>query len=246
MLPHGFDLCLDIRKLDNRFQPRMIVDVGASFGQSAAHYIMAFPKAEIHCFEPVPETMSILRKRLGKEQRVHFHQEALGQEVGECEMHILSDLSMSTTQLDPRDAHMEKASVMVRMSNLNDMAQELNIAHIDLLKIDTEGTDLNVLKGASALLKERRIRFVQVEVGMNPTNYRHVDLQRVREFMEPMGYMLFSLYGQHLEWSGEQRLRFANAVFVAPELAGSVNAISSTETAVGRASQKVREASLTN
>jgi hypothetical protein len=49
------------------------------------------------------------------------------------------------------------------MTTLDRFAEVEDIHVIDLLKIDTEGTELYVLKGAMRLLKKKRIRFIQFE-----------------------------------------------------------------------------------
>ena len=50
-LPHGIDPCYDLAR--RGIDLRTILDVGANVGQSALTMLETFPKAEIHCFEPV-------------------------------------------------------------------------------------------------------------------------------------------------------------------------------------------------
>ena len=99
------------------------------------------------------------------------------------------------------------------MSTIDDFTCEEEISHIDLLKIDTEGFDLEVLRGAQQMLDAGKISFVQVEVGFHPDNTCHVSFDKIRDFLFLREYCLFGLYEQQLEWTGEAKLRFANAVF---------------------------------
>ena len=69
----------------------------------------------------------------------------------------------------------------------------------------------------------KRIRFIQVESGMNPFNDRHIPYHAFHELMTHFGYLPFGLYEQHLEWNGQARLRFVNAVFVCPSVGNSVH-----------------------
>ena len=94
------------------------------------------------------------------------------------------------------------------------MCQAESINYIDILKIDTEGFDIEVLKGASTMLKANQISFIQVEAGMNPHNKLHIPLQQFVDYLTPYGYVLFGIYEQHLEWTGEKRLSFSNPVFI--------------------------------
>jgi hypothetical protein len=91
--------------------------------------------------------------------------------------------------------------------------KENAIDRIDLLKIDVEGYDLKVLEGAKESLHARRIAFVIVEVGFDGNTSPHVQFEDVRIFLASHGYLVFGLYDQQVEWSGELRLRYANVCF---------------------------------
>ena len=73
---------------------------------------------------------------------------------------------------------------------------------IDFLKIDTEGVDLDVLKGGQSLLQSGAIPFILAEVGFHPNDDRKVLFDEVRHFLMPFGYHLFGIYDQNLEWTG--------------------------------------------
>ena len=107
----------------------------------------------------------------------------------------------------------EKTEV-VKIETLDEICQSEGVSYIDVLKIDTEGFDIEVLKGATSMLKNNKITFIQVEAGMNPHNKLHVPLQQFVDFLAAYGYVLFGVYEQHLEWTGEQRLSFSNPVFI--------------------------------
>ncbi|MGH7100922.1 MAG: FkbM family methyltransferase, partial [Acetobacteraceae bacterium] len=82
------------------------------------------------------------------------------------------------------------ASHDVESARLDDVADEMNLTQIGLLKIDTEGFDLTVLQGASRLLAERRIRMIQFEI-IPADIVRHVT---VKDFFDVLdGYHLHRL-----------------------------------------------------
>ena len=96
----------------------------------------------------------------------------------------------------------------------------MGIKHIDYLKIDTEGYDLEVIKGASDLLSRNAISFIEVEVSMNPNNTFHVSLEEVKKHLGQNNYFLFGLYEQVLEWKIKAPvLRRCNALFISGALA---------------------------
>lgn len=187
-----------------------LFDVGANVGQTAATYRKHCPSAIIHAFEPVPACYEALVASVGEDPSIFCHQMALGKETTSAEMiangvrtdnRIVSGASSSPT-----------TRVAVQRGDL--FCEEKAIRHINLLKIDTEGFDLEVVVGFAQMLRNHAIDFVQVEVGMNPTNKRHVPFERFVGYLGALGYHLFRLYDQVLELDGRPMLRRSNPVFV--------------------------------
>lgn len=107
----------------------------------------------------------------------------------------------------------------VKIETLDDFCLEHEISHIGFLKIDTEGNDLNVLRGGKQILSQQRIDVVQVEAGMNPANKRQVPYNSLCNFLEARNYLLFGIYDQVSEWPQRKpHLRRANPVFISREV----------------------------
>jgi FkbM family methyltransferase len=205
--PHGRDDCTDIRAAGEPIE--LIVDVGANVGQSALKFRAAFPRAFIHCVEPAHATFRALAGNLAADPGVACHRVALGGESGQATLWLTAH-STTSSLLKPADPVGRET---VELRTLDELAAALGIAQVDLLKVDAEGADLDVLEGAAGLLRAGRVRFVLVEVGFDPGSPAHVLFDHVRDFLLVHGFALFGLYDQTLEWSGEKRLRFANACF---------------------------------
>lgn len=77
-------------------------------------------------------------------------------------INLLEDDSMNTLYLNDSDLPLKRGEMMVQLKTLDQVMTEEGIEAIDLLKIDTEGADLDVLQGASLALANERIRFIQV------------------------------------------------------------------------------------
>lgn len=89
------------------------------------------------------------------------------------------------------------------------------IAGIGILKVDTEGHDLEVLLGFDDALRRASVDVVQVEASMHRSNERHVHWSRFDSFLEPLGYRLFGVYDQFSEYAfGAINLRRSNLVYV--------------------------------
>ena len=107
----------------------------------------------------------------------------------------------------------------MQIETFDEWADEARLDAVDYLKVDTEGRDLEVLRGAERRLGAGSIGLVEVESGLNPDNELHVPDRSFREFLEPKGYRLFGVYEQTLEWPSRRPfLRRANLVFIAPRL----------------------------
>jgi hypothetical protein len=86
----------------------------------------------------------------------------------------------------------------IKMETLSGFCRSNNVNHINYLKIDTEGFDLEVLKSGAAMLIERSIDFVEAEVGMNSTNKLHIPINKMTKFMESYEYYVLGIYEQKM------------------------------------------------
>jgi len=216
---HGVSLHHDLRRLVPELRVNVLFDVGANCGQSAVEYSRCFPRARIYCFEPVRSTFLELCDRTSGMSHVQCHNVALGSTRGSARMVVdeKSELSF-VVEGDPvsvNDVRLED----VRMETLDHFCDEEKLEHIDLLKIDTEGQDLEVLRGGARLIDEMRISVLQVEAGVSRSNNRHVAFEAFREYLEPRRYALFGLYEQVHEWVDmKPHLRRVNAVFISSRI----------------------------
>ena len=198
-----------------------VFDVGANLGQSAKIYLARFPGSHVYCFEPVSNTFHQLQRNLKGNQRVDCYHLALGSSKrrgtmvleGDPDRFFLTDQSAET----PGDRSVATESVDV--VTLDEFCQTKGIDQINYLKIDTEGGDLEVLKGALNMLTGQKVDLLELEAGMNPGNKKHVRFETLKEFLESHGYFLFGIYEQVDEWpTKEPQLRRTNPVFISSRL----------------------------
>jgi FkbM family methyltransferase len=221
-LPHGIEVFTDIARTLPGYLIQTIFDVGANVGQTARVLTRECPEAQVFCFEPVASTFGRLRERMAANPNVRCFPIAFGAEAETREIRV-RPLSPNNSLSSDSDVAVADATVLetVRVDTLDRFTAAHGVERIDFLKIDTEGFDLEVLRGAEGLLRSRRIALLQVEASMNRQNTKHVPLAAFVDHLEDRGYALFGLYEQTPEWSGEPRLRFCNPVFVADPLPAS-------------------------
>lgn len=218
IFPRGTDLFGDIAHHLPTVRLRVIFDVGANTGQTTREFLTWYPTADIYCFEPVAETFRHLQATLPRHGRARGFQLALGGTTGQATM-VRATVSMQSHLADPTadpGSYPEASLETVAVTTMDAFCAEAGVTHVNYLKVDTEGADLEVLNGAARMLGGHHVDLVQVEVGMNRWNTLHVPFEQLKGFLEDRDYRLFGLYEQVPEWpTGEPFLRRANAVFVA-------------------------------
>lgn len=178
--------------------PRTIIDVGANRGQFALALAELLPKARIICVEPVTAAFAVLTEvtaPLGP--RVQCHNVAIGKEAGEAELFVASS-DDNSSMLRPGDKQLaltrsaktvSSAPVVVR--RLDDLIDASDLVGPTLLKIDVQGTELDVLSGASGLLNE--VSAVCAEVSFCELYIGHSRFQSVCALLEDAGLALTGL-----------------------------------------------------
>lgn len=183
-------------------------DIGANQGDWTLALIGAFEardgstaRLDAHVFEPVPATRERLGARLaGKSlESIHINGFALSDKTGTFDMAVMSETGGTNSLV--YDAAMAKEAigfVTVPLTTLDLYCAEAGIDHIDIVKCDTEGHDLCVLRGAADLLKSGRIDVFQFEYNHRWINARAF-LKDVFDLIEGLPYRLGRVMPQSIE-----------------------------------------------
>lgn len=146
----------------------VLFDVGGHVGEYTAAFLGAHPNGRAFVFEPSAVHFGLLQDRIGKTPHVTLQNCALGAKRSELPLYKNADVtglaSLTQRRLDHIGIVMDKVE-MVQVKTLDDVCAGLGVQHIDLLKIDVEGHEMDVLKGAARMFAERRIDRVQFEFG---------------------------------------------------------------------------------
>jgi FkbM family methyltransferase len=205
---HGIEDVLDIGRFIS--PAGTVVDVGANIGQTATRFRAAFPKARIVSVEPIAATFALLEKTT-RSLEIECYNVALGSKCERATMYLTKFTTTNSLVPPPKDEICGAQEVEV--VTLDQFARQHGINSIELLKIDAEGFDLEVIAGGSAMLSKGAVKSILVEVGFHPGDERHPLFDAVRDALAQHGFRVFGIYDQHLEWTGEPSLRFANAMF---------------------------------
>lgn len=174
-------------------------DVGANTGiYSAALMMHSGPRiAELHMFEPLPGNADTIRKHRARglygefERKLMLNQMALGDQAGwidlryEREVSGYASAAVTATLLGSRAVSLNK-TVSVECVRLDDYCDIHDVPRIHFLKIDVEGYEMAVLRGAERMLSEGRIDVIAYEFGTHQMARREF----FRDFWD-----LFQTYG---------------------------------------------------
>lgn len=150
--------------------PSVIIDVGAHRGQFLLAALEACPQARLTAIEPQPAALSRLRAWLAGEpdrERVTLLAVAVADREGEALLHVarrddnssLRPPTSAQTRLFPGTD--TPGTIHVPVARLGRLLAEQDVPFDALLKIDVQGSEAEVLRGAGDLL--RRFRWVYVE-----------------------------------------------------------------------------------
>ena len=109
-----------------------------------------------------------------------------------------------------------KSQVPVPTIALDGFCAENKVDRINLLKLDTQGSEVNILRGASNSLSSERIDVILTEFFFVP----HYDgaplLHHIWAFLEGYGYTLFQIFPDAVGENGQAR--YGDALFVSPSV----------------------------
>lgn len=187
----------------------VVFDVGAHKGNYTEYVLSQIPDADCFLFEPNTELFKELDKKY------HAFNILLGESKGvkifyQCEGDT-DELSSTYNRPVFNDvAHNEEVK---KCHTVDGFCEATYVDFIDFLKIDVEGAELDVLKGAAKMLQEEKIMFLQVEYGGTYPD-AGINFIDVINFIEPFGYNIYELVEGSLKKITKENFvedfRFAN------------------------------------
>jgi len=222
---YGISPFIDIARL-NRAWGRSVqtfFDVGANIGQTSLEALKAFPGTRVYAFEPHPNVFKQLRNAISND-RVSLHQLAFGEQSGKVKLYVYSDSGSGSliNSLVPNARYPVQfghvaSECIVECSTIDQFCASNHIERIDVLKIDTEGFDLFVIKGAEQMLLERRIGFIYTEFNdLRPKQgTTGGSLLPISDYLKPFGFRYIATYTDFILPDGDMHI-CANALFACP------------------------------
>lgn len=216
----GHDPFLDFKTMLAGRPAPLVIDAGGFIGEFCLALKEVAPAARIHSFEPDPDTYQRLLAGTRQLSAITAVNLALGSAHGEVEFHSNAGPATNSVLATAPDHHgfMPAADLVcqtrrrVPITRLDDYARENNLGEIDLLKTDTQGYELEVLRGAEGLFAEGRVRAVYCEVMFQEFYTGQSYFHDIHGFLIRHGLRLAGLYAIGRGPAGE--MLWADALYL--------------------------------
>jgi FkbM family methyltransferase len=191
---------LDLVPADQRIH---VIDVGANVGRWSAAMLTAARQAgrlenlDLEAFEPSVHTFGLLAKALDG-QPVGLHNVAMSDRAGLAVLHVVAQ-GAGTNSLHKQPQTESTTTEEVVTTTLDSYVGNADVGHVALLKIDTEGHDLAVLRGAQQLFAKHLILVAQFEYN-HRWIYARSYLRDSFELLRPYGYRIGKLTPNGVEF----------------------------------------------
>ncbi len=196
----------------------VVFDIGVNRGTIARHLIRMFPQCPCYLFEPLPQQAAFVADRFSEFDNVRVIQEALSNEAGSAEFFV--GKSVGTSSLlrmndESLAAHPEAGvdhAISVRLNTVDAFCADNGISKISCMKIDAQGSELNIFRGASGMLGSQSVDMVMFEWFAVPHYEDSPLILDLWTELDRHGYSMYDIFPGRYFRNGQRR--FGDAVFV--------------------------------
>ena len=184
----------------NTIRKKIGFDVGACVGETISKFD-GFDK--IYAFEPAPHVFNILVEKHKNDPRIEFYEMAISDEDGVKSLKYHDNYGYSSfLEIDKEGEFAKKCQefdpgfdnivsiIDVQTKRIDTFMQENCIEHIDFLKIDTQGNDLNVIKSLGKMID--KVDTIELEVQIKPLYKNSSSKEEIVDFMQKNNFNLIS------------------------------------------------------
>jgi FkbM family methyltransferase len=204
----------DLKFLINKENP-VIIDGGANLGETTDEFLSQYENPTIHAFEANKNLADNLAKRLKDKSNVHIIAKALGNQNAKISFNISKNVS-SSSFFEHTDLLKEYHGNIIGTEEIMSVPMVTldSVFHghgtIDLLKLDVEGYELEVLRGAKNILSNVRVIMTEVWFAggyANAPYFSDMDL-----FLRENNFFLLNIYNPYVH--KDMQLTTGDAVFI--------------------------------
>ena len=174
----------------SNIKDKTFFDIGCNFGEFTKYLLNNNYKDKIYLFDVIED----LDKGIIKNDKVKFFKILFWNKCEKLKFNVDKKVSNSghNSAFDMNEIGYSTQSnkVEINSSTLDNFIQENNIKKVDYLKIDTEGSEYRILKGASSNLKKNFFKFIHLEFGHAAMADR-VYIKDIYDLLRPHGMNMY-------------------------------------------------------
>jgi len=212
------DAFKDQKGLLNNIDDIIIFDVGSHSGHTIKRYRSIFPNSRIFAFEPTESSYKKLINQFYNDTKINVSLLGLSNKVDKMTFYLSKSENLNSfKEPNERAWGFEKAEITnVDTNTLDNFCEKNNINYIDILKLDVQGSELDVLRGSQLFLSKSKIGLIYVEWQVVPLYKGHSRYFKIGEYLGKFGYEFFNLYNINEATSGQ--LRWGDAIYISKNI----------------------------
>ena len=174
----------------------IIFDIGAHEGESIDRFKNLFENPTIHSFEPQTQIFEKLRNKKKKDDNLFLNNFGLSTEQGSEEICINSNTAASSyLEVDNKDKFFRSLKTIqkekTKIDTFDNYFNKINVDLIDLVKIDVQGYEEKVLKGALKSLN--KVLLIEIEIVFVNLYEKHSSFYQIESILNNYNFELYSL-----------------------------------------------------
>lgn len=171
----------------------VVVDIGANIGYYSLMAAEKITAGHIYCVEPVTKNMEKLKRNisLNKFTVIHPVQAVISNTSGNATIYISSDDNSGMSGLKPAE-NFSGFSETIKCLTLDKATIDYNLPKIDLVKIDVEGSEINVLHGMAKTRAEQK-PVILIEVSANTLSMYHEKAESIYRILFADNYTAYKV-----------------------------------------------------
>lgn len=203
---------MNLEKISKYFEPKRVLDIGANIGQFRTDFLKCYPNAFVYSIE----ANSSCEEKL-KELTSDYSIALLCKDDREYEFYKLKQDPFCTGNSIYReltdhfnlDQNIEKENIKAKTLD------SFNFDCFDLIKIDTQGSEIDIMIGGISLCA--CAKGILLEVSLNEYNHKAPLKEEVNKFMRSINFVPFEIL-DHNHYVNQQDILYLNLNYIVPLL----------------------------
>ena len=190
----------------------ILFDVGANQGQSVKWFQASYPSSQIHSFEPSKICFEVLKKNFPNSNNLKINNKAVGSKKGSLKFNEYSWSALNSLLKRTFTKSEIIDNYIVDVITIDDYCKENKIFQINVIKTDTEGYELEVLKGAEKMMNNNSIQFIFCEIFFYENYIDQSSFGDIYNYLLQKGFSLVRFYT--FEYTVEGLANRTDALFI--------------------------------